>query len=100
MALRCQPDVTSLDFSDSTVAIRVCSRLPFRSRGRLPITRPGDRSGDEAMTRELETTGPPFRGAPLAPVPVSPTPSITVRDQDGELLLEVRSADARIQAGV
>jgi len=44
------------------------------------------------MTRELETTGPPFRGAPVAPVLVPPTPSITVRDQDGELLLEVRSS--------
>ena len=44
------------------------------------------------MTRELETTGPLFRGTPLVPVLVPPTPSITVRDQDGELLLEVRSA--------
>lgn len=43
------------------------------------------------MSRELDTTGPPFRGAPLAPVLVPPTPIITVRDEEGELLLEVRS---------
>ena len=44
------------------------------------------------MKRELEITGPPFRGAPVVPALVSPTPLITVRDEDGELLLEVRSS--------
>jgi hypothetical protein len=44
------------------------------------------------MGREVETAGPPFRGAPLVPVLVPPTPIITARDQDGELLLEVRSS--------
>ena len=42
------------------------------------------------MKREIETIGPPFRGVPAVSAPKSPTRLITVRDEDGELMIEVR----------
>lgn len=47
------------------------------------------------MKRDSETTGPPYRKAPLPTVLKSPTPLITVRDEPGELLIEGRSVLGR-----